>query len=78
MSHLSWLLESPYVFFTFGTFLLFLGTVQTYLEKAWLRGGGWIYRAKEPRRYWVTVATYYLCGAASIGLFWYLVNVHPR
>jgi hypothetical protein len=69
MSHPFWLLEEPYGFFTFGMFLIFLGLVQTYLGKAWLRGGGWIYRAKEPIRYWTTVATFYLFGLLSVAFF---------
>lgn len=74
MSDPFWLLKEPYGFFTFGMFLIFLGLVQTYLGKAWLRGGGWIYRAKEPKRYWLTVATYYLCGLLSVVFF--LCEIH--
>jgi uncharacterized membrane protein len=59
--------HEPLMFFTFGMFVLLLGFIQTYLGKAWLRSGGWIYRTKQPIRYWSTVAMYFLCGALSIG-----------
>jgi len=44
-----WLLKEPYGFFTFGMFLVFLGLVQIYIGKVWLRGGGWIDKDKEPK-----------------------------
>jgi hypothetical protein len=69
MSEMLWFLKEPYGFFTFGIFLILLGLVQTCLGKAWLRAGGWIYRAKQPIRYRVTVAIYFLCGVLSIVLF---------
>jgi hypothetical protein len=74
MSDPLWFLKEPYGFFTFGTFVILLGLIQTYLGKAWLRGGGWIYRAKQPIRYWVTVATCYLVGIGLIAFF--LCEVH--
>jgi hypothetical protein len=69
MSDPLWFLKEPYGFFTFGMFLILLGLVQTYMGKAWLRAGGWIYRAKEPTRYWLTVVMYFLCGVLSIVFF---------
>lgn len=69
-----WLLKPRYTLFDFGMFLLLLGLVYTYLGKVGLRGGGWIYRAKEPRRYWRAVTTYYIVGVLLIGLF--LCEVH--
>lgn len=74
MSDPLWLLKEPYGFFTFGMFLILLGLIQAYLGKAWLRAGGWIYRAKQPIRYWVTVAMYFLCGVLSIVFFLCEVN----
>jgi len=78
MSDPYWLLKEPYGFFTFGMFLIFLGLVQTYLGKAWLRGGDWIYRTKEPRRYWLTVGMFYLCGLLSVALFLYQLHVNSN
>ena len=69
-----WLLKRPYGFFTFGMFLLLLAMVYTYTGKAYVRFQGWVYRAKEPKRYWGEVVTYYLLGAAFIGLFLYEVH----
>lgn len=74
MSDPFWLLKPPYTLFDFGMFLLFLAVLYTYLGKVGLRGGGWIYRAKEPRRYWWAVAAYYLGGVFLIGFFLYEVH----
>jgi hypothetical protein len=51
----------------FGMFLLFLAVVYTYTGKTWIRAGGWVDRAKEPKRHWLTVAVYYLGGVGCIG-----------
>lgn len=69
-----WFLRPPYTLFDFGIFLLFLAAVYTYIGKAWNRGGGWVYRAKEPKRYWWEVATYYLGGIGVIAYFSYTVR----
>ena len=74
MSEPFWLLKEPYGFFTFGIFLILLRLVYTYIGKVWDRGGGWVCRAEKPKRYWSEVATYYLLGSASIGLFLYEVR----
>jgi len=74
MSDPLWFLKEPYGFLTFGMFLILLGLIQAYIRKAWLRAGGWIYRAKEPKRYWLTVASYFLFGLLSIVFF--LREVH--
>ena len=44
------------------------------MGKAWIRGGGWIYRAREPKRFWCYVAMYFLGGVGMIGYYFYLVN----
>ena len=74
MSDPLWLLKPPYGFFTFGMLLIFLGMVYTYTGKAYVRFQGWVDRAKEPKRYWGEVVTYYLLGAGLIGLFLYEVR----
>ncbi len=74
MSDKFWLLKPPYTLFTFGMFLLFLAVVYTYTGKAWVRFHGWVYRAEEPKRYWLEVAMYYLLGVGLIGLFLYKVH----
>jgi hypothetical protein len=70
-----WLLKPPYTFLTFGVVLLFLAVVYTYIGKAWIKFHGWVYRAEEPKRYWLEVAMYYLLGVGLIGLFLY--EFHP-
>jgi H+/Cl- antiporter ClcA len=61
--------QEPFIFLAFGMFLILLGLIQTYFGKTWLRGRGWIYRAKQPIRYWSTVAMCFLCGVLSIAVF---------
>jgi uncharacterized membrane protein len=75
MSDLFWFLKPPYTLFDLGVFLLFLGAVYTYIGKAYVRFSGWVYRADEPKRYWLEVATYYLGGVVCIGLFFIEVYV---
>jgi len=66
-------LRPPYTLLTFGMFLLFLAVVYTYTGKAWIRFHGWVYRAEEPKRYWLEVAMYYLGGVGFVGYFLYKV-----
>ena len=74
MSDPFWLLKPPYGFFTFGMFVLFLALFYTYTGKAWIRFQGWAYRAKEPKRFWSEVVTYYLLGLGFIVLFLYKIH----
>jgi len=74
MSDPFWLLKPPCGFFTFGMLLIFLGMVYTYCGKAYVRFQGWVYRTKEPKRYWGEVVTYYILGAVLIGLFLYEIH----
>lgn len=75
MSDPFWLLKPPYIFFTAGMFVIFLAVVYTYTGKAWIRFHGWVYRVKEPKRYWLEVAMYYLGGFFLIGIFLYEIHV---
>lgn len=60
---------------TFGTFLLSLAIVYTYIGKAWDKGAGWFYRTKTPIQYWLEVAMYYLSGLGFIVIFMYESHV---
>jgi hypothetical protein len=71
MSNLPWFLTPPYTLAIFGMFLLFLAMLYTYTGKAWIRFHGWVYRAEEPKRYWLEVTMYYLGAVVMFGLFWY-------
>ena len=75
MSDPFWLLKPPYTLFDSGMIMLIMAVIYTYVGKVGLRGGGWIYRAKEPRRYWRAVAMCYLSGVFLIGLFLYEIRV---
>jgi hypothetical protein len=72
------LLRPPYTLFAFGMFLLLLAVVYTYTGKAWIRFHSWVYRADEPKRYWLEVATYYLLGVGFVGYFLYKVYGLPN
>jgi hypothetical protein len=58
----------------FGIFLCCLGAVWIYMDKAWLRFGGWVYRAKEPKWFWSQVAVHFLLGLGFICVYLYLTN----
>ena len=77
MSGLSWLLKWPYTVFDFGMWVLFLAVVYTYIGKMRI-GSRWVYRANEPKRYWLEVGGFYLVGVGMIGYFWYLANRHQH
>jgi hypothetical protein len=67
--------QEPFVFLAFGMFFIVIGMIQTYLRKVWLRGGGWIYRDKQPIQYWLTIATCYLGGGLCIAISLYGVHI---
>ena len=46
----------------FGVALLFFGVVYTCMGESYERFYGWIYRSKEPKKFWWSVAMYYLFG----------------
>jgi hypothetical protein len=71
---LHWIFRPPQTLLIFALFLGCLVAVQTNMGKAWIRGGGWIYRAREPKRFWCYVAMYFLGGVGMIGYYFYLVN----
>jgi hypothetical protein len=69
-----WLLKPPNTILTAGIFVLLLAAGYTYTGKAWIRYQRWVYRAKEPKRYWREVSKYYLLGFALIVLFLYEIH----
>jgi hypothetical protein len=74
MSDPFWLLKPPYTLLDAGMFVLFLAVIYTYTGKAYIRFHGWVYRADEPKRYWLEVVAYYVVGVGLIGLFLYSFN----
>lgn len=78
MSDLFWFLKPPYAFFTAGMVFLFVAVLYTYIGKAWNRYNAWIYRAKEPKRYWSEVGSYYIVGIVLIGVFLFEVYAFPN
>ncbi len=74
MSDPFWFLKPPYTLLDAGMFVLFLAVIYTYTGKAYIRFHGWVYRADEPKRYWLEVVAYYVVGVGLIGLFLYSFN----
>ena len=69
-------LQAPpyYIYLILGVVLLLAAVIWTCTGKVLTRFHGWVYRAKEPRRFWWEVAIYYLSGVAFIGLYFYAVT----
>jgi hypothetical protein len=61
-------LQPRYALITFGILLIALGVRYTYTGKAYARLHGWIYRADDPKGFWLEVVGSYLLGLALIGL----------
>jgi uncharacterized membrane protein len=53
----------------FGIFLILLGAIYTFIGKVYERSNRWVYRSENPKRYWLAVGAYYLCGLIMIGLY---------
>ena len=56
----------PHGLLLFGIFLLLFGVVYTCKGESYERSYGWIYRSEQPKKFWWSVATYYLFGIFSI------------
>jgi hypothetical protein len=62
---------TPYVLLIAGVIFFSMAVVWTCTGKAWIRFHGWVYRAEEPKRFWLEVVTDYLIGFGLIGVFIY-------
>lgn len=67
-------LRQPYIYLIPGVSAFSAAVVWTCTGKAWIRFHGWVYRAEEPNRFWLEVATYYLIGVGFVGVFLYMVT----
>jgi RsiW-degrading membrane proteinase PrsW (M82 family) len=56
----------PHGYLVFGVWLIFLGVVYTCMGESYEKGYGWIYRSKDPKGFWWSIATYYLMGIFSL------------
>ena len=56
----------PHGLLLFGVSLLLLGVVYTCMGVSYERFNRWIYRSKEPKKFWWSVAGYYLLGIFCI------------
>ena len=74
MPDLPSLLRPPYIYLILGVISFSAAVVWTSIGKAWTRFYGWVYRAKEPKQFWLVVALYYLGGVFFIGIFLYMVT----
>jgi|HubBroStandDraft_2_1064218.scaffolds.fasta_scaffold192276_1 hypothetical protein len=76
--------HGPLFLFEFGTFICCVGAIYVCLGKVYIRPhdwrnsnrGGWIYRKKEPSRFWRSLGWYFIPGLALIGLYFCLVGGH--
>ncbi len=59
-------IRSPYLFLILGGISFSAAVVWTCTGKAWMRFHGWVYRAQEPKRFWLEVAMDYLIGAVFL------------
>jgi hypothetical protein len=69
MADLFGLQSPPYGLLVGGVALIALGALYTCTGKAYARFHGYIYRADDPKGFWLEVASSYLLGLALIGLF---------
>ena len=69
MSDLSSLLGPPTAFLLVGVTFISAAALFAYMGKVWVRFRGWVYRDKEPRRYWTEVAGCFLLGVFFVGYF---------
>jgi len=67
--------DPRYVLLAGGIVFLLLAILYTCIGKAWSRSYTWIYRTKEPVRYWLEVGAYYLVGLGLIIGFLYAIHV---
>ena len=66
--------SSPIYYLLCGTVFFLMGLGSAWSEKTWGRGEGWIYRDKEPRKFWELVILYFLIGLCFTGYALYLVD----
>jgi hypothetical protein len=55
-----------------GIALIVIGAVYISMGKAYARFRGWVYRADDPKGYWLAVASYLVGGAVLIAYALYL------
>jgi hypothetical protein len=67
-------IKSPYYWLAVAAIFFAAAVVWTYTGKAWIRFHGWVYRAEEPKRYWMEVAAYYLIAVFFIAVFLYTIT----
>jgi hypothetical protein len=74
MPDLGSLQRSPYIFLILGVIFISAAVVFTCTGKVWVRFNGWVYRAKEPRAFWVNTLILYFVGVCFIGGFLFTVG----
>jgi hypothetical protein len=60
---------SPLFYLVSGFFVISLGVHSILTGKTWVRFGGWVYRADEPKTFWWNVAILFLIGRRSFTTF---------
>jgi len=71
MDRFSFLIDRQHRFLLIGIVVLVIAMVFTLAGGSLERFRGIVYRTEEPKRFWWSVATWYLIGLFFIGLFLY-------
>jgi hypothetical protein len=71
-------IKREYIALAFGMFMLLWTVVATCTGKTWTRFHGWVYRAKDPKRYWTEIATGYVGGVGLIVFFLYQIHAFSK
>jgi hypothetical protein len=62
-------LDGPYAYLGIGIAFLSAGLVWTYTGEVWTNFGRVVYRAEQPKEFWVAVIAFYLIGALFTASF---------
>ena len=65
----------PYGVFWFGMLMFAIGVIGTCAGQIWGRNGRKVYRCKDPKVFWLGVASYYLAGIGLVGYYLYKAGV---
>lgn len=65
---------SPLFYLICGFIVIAVALHESLTGKAWVRFGGWAYRANEPKTFWRNVGILFLIGLFLVGYCLHLVN----
>ncbi len=68
-------LDPPHAVALFALLMFAIAVFGTFTGKIWGRNGQKIYRTKNPKTFWLGVASYYAAGFVLIGYYLYKAGV---